>query len=151
MANNQRILHNFIFGEIHEEEIGKLARTYFPHRTKANLSYRYGEIELNLRKIQIEIDLTLEYEGKIYVFEAKSGKPKSFAIYQIYHPFLYYHLAKSRPAMKGKIQEIYGVYVVRERSKSYTKLSIWMYFFRYPLNAKSIYLEKSCTYKPIAL
>jgi len=91
VANNQRILHHITFGqdrEFEDVDITKRPKTYFPHRTKANLKYHFGKaIEIELTRMQIEIDLTIEFEGTIAVFEAKNGKPDNFSVYQIYHPF----------------------------------------------------------------
>jgi hypothetical protein len=66
VANNQRILHHFLFGkdtEFDDIDILKRPKTYFPHRTKTNLSYCFGEdLKVDLEKIQIEIDLTIEFQ-----------------------------------------------------------------------------------------
>ena len=94
VANNQRILHHFLFEqdkEFENTDISKRPKTYFPHRTKTSFEYSFGkEAKLELRNIQIEVDLTIEFQGTIGVFEGKNGKPDSFSIYQLYHPFLYY-------------------------------------------------------------
>ena len=150
VANNQRILHHFIYNINHDKGVYERAKTYFPHRTKANLSYWQGETHIELRRIQIEIDLTIEYDGDIYVFEAKSGNPKSFAVYQIYHPFLYYHSARESSKISGYIRNIYGVYVIRRIIKGYTNIFIWMYSFKNPLDPTSIYLIKSARYRLIS-
>ncbi len=66
---------------------------------------------LKMKNIQIEVDLTIEFQGTIGVFEGKNGKPDSFSIYQIYHPFLYYYNANKETDIKGKIKDIFCVYV----------------------------------------
>ena len=153
VANNQRILHHFMFGEdveFDDVEIIKRPKTYFPHRTKASFEYNFGKNQkIVLDNIQIEIDLTIEFKGNIGVFEGKNGKPDNFAIYQIYHPFLYYHKANETTALKGKIKEIYGIYVVKNIEKGVTNLKIWAYTFKKPLDITSIEFVKSSCYQLI--
>jgi len=153
VANNQRILHHFLFGkdtELDDIDILKRPKTYFPHRTKTSFEYFFGEnTKMNLKNIQIEVDLTIEFQGSIGVFEGKNGKPDSFSIYQIYHPFLYYHNANKEKDLKGKIKEIICVYVVREKGKQYDTLKLWAYTFINPLDITTIKLIKSTAYKLI--
>ncbi len=154
VANNQRILHNFLFGkdtEFDDVDISKRPKTYFPHRTKTSFEYNFGaDLKLKLQNIQIEIDLTIEFQGTIGVFEGKNGKPDSFAIYQIYHPFLYYYNANKHAAINGKIKEIYGVYVVKTIENKVTNLKIWAYTFENPLDITSIKFVKSVCYQLIS-
>ncbi|TAH18417.1 MAG: hypothetical protein EAZ08_11720 [Cytophagales bacterium] len=151
VANNQRILHHFLFGkdtEFDDIDISKRPKTYFPHRTKTSFSYNFGsDLYLELENIQIEIDLTIEFQGTIGVFEGKNGKPDSFAIYQIYHPFLYYHKANQLSDIQGKIKEIFGVYVVKTIENGITNLKIWAYTFENPLDITSIKFVKSVCYQ----
>ncbi|HEY0429212.1 MAG TPA: hypothetical protein VGC76_15635 [Pyrinomonadaceae bacterium] len=150
VANNQRILHHFTFGqdrELEDEDVSKRPKTYFPHRTKANLRYNFGEeIEIELYRMQIEIDLTIEFNGTIAVFEAKNGKPDNFSVYQIYHPFLYYQEAKKKVEMNDKIKDIVCVYVVKQKQRDTTKLSLWKYTFDRPNDITSIKFLKSACY-----
>ncbi|MDI6781030.1 MAG: hypothetical protein QME49_02815 [bacterium] len=150
VANNQRILHHFLFGkdrEFDDIEISHRPKTYFPHRTKTTLEYRFGnDLNLILKNIQIEIDLTIEFEGIIGVFEAKNGTPDSFSIYQIYHPFLYYHNIKQKPDMNRKIKEIICTYVVKNIEEETTKLRLWAYTFDNPNDITSIKFIKSTCY-----
>lgn len=153
VANNQRILHNFLFGkdsEFNDEDITKRPKTYFPHRTKTSFSYYFGKrTKLEMKNIQIEVDLTIEFQGTIGVFEGKNGRPDNFSIYQIYHPFLYYYNAKMKKELKNKIKNIYCVYVVREKLKSYDVIKLWAYTFDKPLDITSIKFIKSASYKLI--
>lgn len=150
VANNQRILHHFLFGkdkEFDDVDITHRPKTYFPHRTKTNFEYSFGkDIKLSIDKIQIEIDLTIEYEGTIGVFEAKNGKPDSFSVYQLYHPFLYYYNIKQKPEMFQKIKEIICVYVVKNIEEDITKLRLWAYSFSKPYDITSIKFLKSTCY-----
>lgn len=150
VANNQRILHHFLFGkdtELEDIDILKRPKTYFPHRTKTSFRYSFGkEAKLELANIQIEVDLTIEFKGTIGVFEAKNGKPDNFSVYQLYHPFLYYYNANLQDTIKGKIKEIFCVYVVREKLKTGDVLKLWAYTFSKPLDITSIKFVKSAAY-----
>lgn len=154
VANNQRILHHFLFGEDTEfdnVDTSKRPKTYFPHRTKTSFNYNFGQaLPIQLDSIQIEIDLTIEYQGNIGVFEGKNGKPDSFAVYQIYHPFLYYHNANQSSQLEGTIKQIFGVYVVKTIEDSITNLKLWAYTFENPLDITSIKLLKSTCYQLIS-
>ena len=151
VANNQRILHHFLFGkdtEFNDIDIFKRPKTYFPHRTKTNFSYLLSQdILVNLENIQIEIDLTIEYQGTIGVFEAKNGQPDNFAIYQIYHPFLYYYEAKKDKNINDKLKKIICVYLVRNTKTN--DIHLWAYTFSNPYDISSIKFLKSATYQLI--
>lgn len=153
VANNQRILHHFLFGqdkEFDSIDITRRPKTYFPHRTKTSFEYYFGkDTKLEMKNIQIEVDLTIEFQGTIGVFEGKNGKPDTFSIYQIYHPFLYYFNANKKTELKGKIKEIYCVYVVREKSKTHDTIKLWAYTFSNPLDITTIKFIKSAAYKMI--
>ncbi|MDR0566780.1 MAG: hypothetical protein LBG47_07080 [Prevotellaceae bacterium] len=153
VANNQRILHHFLFGkdtELDNIDILKRPKTYFPHRTKASFEYYFGRgTKTELKNIQIEVDLTIEFQGTIGVFEGKNGKPDSFSVYQIYHPFLYYYNANRNTELAGKIKNIYCVYVVREKGKENDTLKLWAYTFETPLDITTIKFIKSTSYKLI--
>ena len=153
VANNQRILHHFLFGkdtELDDVDILKRPKTYFPHRTKTTFEYYFGKnTKMELINIQIEVDLTIEFQGTIGVFEGKNGKQDSFNIYQIFHPFLYYHNANKEKDLRGKIKNIICVYVVREKGKKHDTLKLWAYTFINPLDITTIKLIKSAEYKLI--
>lgn len=153
VANNQRILHHFLFNqdkEFEDIDIEKRPKTYFPHRTKTSLEYFIGKkVKLKLNSIQIEIDLTIEFQGVIGIFEGKNGKPENFSVYQLYHPFLYYFNANRKTELKGKVKKIFCVYVLREKSKTGDLLKLWAYTFKKPLDITSIVFIKSVEYKLI--
>lgn len=138
VANNQRILHDFLFGEDLEFDnlpIDKRPKTYFPHRTKTTLEYNFGKEHIAAENQQIEIDLTIEYNGTICVFEAKNGEPDNFNIYQLYNPFLYYY--KAFPDSK-----IVCAYLVRLGDS----IKLYLYTFSEPLQLGSIEFIKSREY-----
>jgi len=145
VANNQRILHHFVWGqdrEFDDIDITKRPKTYFPHRTKTSFEYFFDKHPLILKNIQIEVDLTIEFEGIVAVFEGKNGYPDNFSIYQIYHPFLYYHNASKTDELKDKIKGIVAVYVVRQMNI----IKCYLYTFDEPLELTSIRLLKSTQY-----
>ncbi|MDR1818085.1 MAG: hypothetical protein LBR07_07980 [Puniceicoccales bacterium] len=152
VANNQRILHHFLFGkdnEFSEPDILQRPKTYFPHRTKDSFDYNIGDdVQVKLNNIQIEIDLTLEFKGDICVFEAKNGKPDSFSIYQIYHPFRYYHKAKVEGRIRD-VRNIFCVYVVHDTTGNDDLLTLWKYTFSDPNDMSTIQMIKSTAYKLI--
>ena len=146
VANNQRILHDFAFGQDTEFDTGPIElrpKTYFPHRTKKLLYYEVGKYKVN-DLLQIEVDLTIEFKGTVAVFEGKNGKPDTFNIFQLYHPFLYYHLAnKSDAGLHGQIKEIIGIYVIRQANT----LNLWAYNFDKPLDPTSIRFLRAKAYR----
>lgn len=151
VANNQRILHHFLFGvdkEFDNIDISERPKTYFPHRTKTSLEYNFGnDNKINLNNIQIEIDLTIEFNGDIGIFEGKNGNPSNFSVYQLYHPFLYYYNAKKE--LKDKILNIYCVFVAKQKANKGDNgitLNLWAYTFKDPLDITSIQLYKSSSY-----
>jgi len=150
IANNQRILHKFLFGtdkEFHDVDILKRPKTYFPHRTKTDLEYNVGnDIVVSLKSIQIEIDLTIEFKGIVGVFEAKNGQPLNFSIYQLYHPYLYYYNLDKKKLLPKKLKSINCVYVVRQIINNVTIIKLWCYKFDKPNDLTSIKLVKSANY-----
>ena len=114
-----------------------------------NFEYRFGRRSVTLNGIQIEVDLTIEYDGTVGVFEAKNGKPDSFSIYQIYHPFLYYHMARNDEWIKDRLKEIISVYLVRTVEDGINNLKLWAYTFDDPYDLLSIRFLKSRNYKLI--
>jgi len=153
VANNQRILHYFLFGEDTEfdnVDILQRPKTYFPHRTKTSFSYNFGKaLHLNMRNIQIEVDLTIEFKGKIGVFEGKNGIPDDFLFIKFIILFYIIYKASLLEQMVGKIKEIYGIYVVKSIEGGITNLKIWAYTFENPLDITSIKFVKSACYQLI--
>ena len=146
VANNQRILHHFAFGqdkEFDDVDVTRRPKTYFPHRTKKHFTYDVsGHIVDDL--LQIEVDLTIEFQGRVAVFEGKNGKPTTFNVFQLYHPFLYYHLANQNDQpLTGSISEIICIYVIRQADD----IALWAYTFDRPLDPTSIRFLRSTAYR----
>ena len=139
VANNQRILHDFLFGkdlEFQNLSIESRPKTYFPHRTKTSFQYLLRKERVAVQNLQLEIDLTIEYKGIVGIFEAKNGKPMDFNICQLYHPFLYYRNSKL------DIKEIQCIYLVRKDDS----IKLWSYIFKDSSKINSICLKKSKEY-----
>lgn len=116
VAYNQRILHDFLY-----EDIASSLKAYGAHRTKTNISYHIGENAINAEKIQIEIDLTLELNGDVCIFEAKNGSPEDFNTLQLFNPFKYY-TAKSQ---NRDVKSISCCYLVRQEQS----MKLYLYKF----------------------
>ena len=148
VANNQRILHDFAFGqdkEFDDVDISLRPKTYFPHRTKKHMAYGVGGHSVD-DLLQIEVDLTIEFQGTVAIFEGKNGKPTSFNVFQLYHPFLYYHLANESDQRLNKgIKEIICIYVIRQADG----IALWAYTFDNTLDPTSIRFLRSKFYRLI--
>ncbi|MDW8104249.1 MAG: hypothetical protein RMK92_04490, partial [Armatimonadota bacterium] len=82
---NQHILHDFLY-----EDVVASPKIYIPGRTRADLRYQVGNTRVDAPSQQMEIDLTMEYQGTVTVLEAKSKFLRDFAVYQLFHPVLFY-------------------------------------------------------------
>ena len=115
VANNQRILHHFLFGkdtEFQDVEISKRSKTYFPHRTKTSFRYKVGkDVELEMNNIQIEIDVTIECKGTIGVFEGKNGSPDSLVFIKFIIHFCIIIMQITKMNLKEKLK-IYFVFML---------------------------------------
>jgi hypothetical protein len=100
-----------------------------------------------MNSLQIEIDLTIEKDGYVTVFEGKNIKEseiEDFNVYQLYNPFRYYHDLKM--ANKLDIKEINCCYLVQDKSQVNTKINIYLYTFTNYQDISSIELLKSTSY-----
>lgn len=130
---NQRILHDFLY-----EDITASPRIYGSNRTQIPLIYRIGDDSINATRVQVEIDLTLEYQGAITVFEAKNGAPADFNVFQLFNPFRYYRRATN----DMEIESIQCCYLLRQENQ----LRLYLYTFADPQDPGSIQLERNAEY-----
>ena len=130
---NQRILHDFLYADITASP-----RVYGSNRTQIPLIYRIGDDNIEASRVQVEIDLTLEYQGAITVFEAKNGNPEDFNVFQLFNPFRYYRRATE--GLEGT--SIQCCYLVRLGNR----LRLYLYSFADPQNPGSIRLERNAEY-----
>lgn len=142
VASNQRIIHDFLYNDIVASP-----KVYNARRTKASFSYWVGEQQIECKNLQMEIDLTLEYQGVVTVFEGKNGFPDDFAIYQLFNPFKYYTQLKEDKNIP--IQQITCCYVLREKQESGSIIRLYNYTFEDPNQIASIRLVKKSQYNLI--
>lgn len=142
VANNQRITHDFLY-----EDIVASPKVYNAKRTKIDLTYYVGKEEIVAQSLQMEIDLTMELQGVITIFEGKNGFPENFAIYQLFHPFKYYSILKEEKRLK--VKQITCCYVLRKKVKGNSILRLYNYTFEDKNNMASIKLLKSAQYNLI--
>lgn len=137
LVQKQNILQDFLYGDT-----AKQPKMYASRRTKITATYRVGEDEIKVEKLQIEIDVSFEQDGNITVVEAKNGfSKKDFAVYQIFLPFLNHHKIKRLPGTKN----VECCYLLYDKQKKAIRL--YRYSFQDPNNIGSIHLAKSAEYK----
>ena len=139
VANNQRIIHDFLY-----EDIVAAPKVYNSRRTTIDVSYRVGREKITAERLQMEIDLTMELQRVVTVFEGKNGFPENFAVYQLFHPFKYY--AMLRQEKKLDVEQITCCYILRTRKKKSSVLRLYNYIFDDENNIESIRLLKNAEY-----
>jgi len=142
VAGNQRIIHDFLY-----DDIVAAPKVYNARRTKMTLSYNVGKVSIKAQDIQMEIDLTMELQGVITVFEAKNGFPENFAVYQLFHPFKYYSTLKEEKRLN--VEQINCCYILRKKESGKSVLRLYTYTFEDENNMASIKLLKNAQYNLI--
>ncbi len=136
--NNQKILQDFLY-----DNPQAVFNRYGARRTKLSGDYWIDQTLVSLKNQQIEIDLTVERNGIVTIFEAKNGFSSNFAVYQLYLPFRYY--LNLRDLYNIPIQQVNCCYVLRDISAN--RLRLYQYTFTEPTQLASIYLQKKRTYQ----
>lgn len=131
---NQRIIHEFLY-----EDITASPKVYGSNRTKIPLDYRLGEDRISASSVQVEIDMTMEREGAITVFEAKNGRPPDFNVFQLFNPYRYY-LRETQGAQGVSIDCCYLL-------RSASRLRLYLYRFQDPRDPGSIQLVRNAEYE----
>ncbi len=139
---NQRIIHDFLY-----DDIVANPKMYGSRRTKTSFEFYVGNEKISAKNLQMEIDLTIEYNGFVTVFEGKNNFPEDFAVYQLYFPFLYYFNLKQEN--KLEINEINCCYLLRKKDEKNSIIRIYKYTFEKPFDMSSIKLIKSAQYNLI--
>lgn len=139
VASNQRIIHDFLY-----DDIVASPKVYNARRTKTSFEYLIDDTIIHCKNLQIEIDLTLEYQGIVTVVEGKNGFPEDFAVYQLFHPFKYYNLLKQENSIA--INEITCCYVLRRKQQDASILRLYDYTFDDINRIESIRLLKKAQY-----
>lgn len=140
LANNQRIIHDFLY-----EDIVASPKTYLPRRTKASFEYYIGTQAVQVQNLQIEMDLTLEYLGEVTICEGKNGCPADFAVYQLYHPFRYFSNLRDQKGFP--IRNVSVILANRYQEEEYTAVELRKYKFKEQEHLDSIELEKATRYR----
>ncbi|MGC8764868.1 MAG: type II restriction enzyme [Brevinematia bacterium] len=116
---NQRIIHDFLYLDIVANP-----KIYNSER-KRGISFEYfiDGVKMQFENLQIEIDLTAEYNGYVTVFEGKNtrnedGWIKDFNVFQLYNPFRYYYELKEEN--KLNISQITACYKIEEDGRFYS-------------------------------
>lgn len=142
VGSNLKIFHHFLY-----ENDKVTPKIYFPRRTKTSFEYYFDDEKVVMKNIQMEIDLTMEYNGMVTIFEGKNGLPENFAVYQLFHPFKYFSNIKREN--KLPIKQITACYVLRYRENDYSHLRLYNYTFKNENNICSIELLKNAQYNLI--
>jgi hypothetical protein len=140
VANNQRIIHDFLY-----QDIVASPKVYMARRTNISGTYYVNDTAVSVNNLQIEIDLTLEYQGTVTIVEGKNGFPSDFAVYQIFLPSLYYHFLQQENALP--INQISCCYLLRKRDADGSTLRVYEYRFANPLDMSSIQLDRCAEYR----
>ena len=123
VAYNQLILHDFLYGDRKAELV-----LYLSRRTKFNAEYRIGSTPVSAAGIQAEMDLILVRNNDVTIIEGKNDFPDDFAIYQLFHPFLYFDNYRQNSTLD--IGRIRCCYVQRKREGNMSILRMHLYRFR---------------------
>ena len=138
---NQRILHDFLY-----EDIVAGPKVYNARRTKRTVRYSLGGEEIQAVNLQMELDMTCEYQGRVTVFEGKNGFAPDFAVYQLFHPFLYFTSLKEEGGLPLPIREIGCCYLLREQRGGETAIRVYLYEFERK-DPASIALKRRAEYR----
>lgn len=120
---NQRILHDFLY-----DDIVANPKWYGARRTKFTGQYTIASKSIHVRKLQMEIDAVLELNNVVTIVEGKNGFPEDFAVYQLFHPHLYFEDIRNRG--KLRIEGIQCCYLQRLREPSGSTLRLYLYRFQ---------------------
>ncbi|MDE2910926.1 MAG: hypothetical protein OXQ99_17180 [Chloroflexota bacterium] len=110
IAYNQSVLHDFVYGDRRANP-----QVYLARRTKFTGSYMIAEDTIDATQVQMEMDLVLELNGNVTVFEAKNGFHDDFAVYQLFHPYLYFD--DHRRSGKLNLGDIQCCYLQRKKTR----------------------------------
>jgi len=141
---NQHILHDFVY-----EDVVATPKIYIPGRTRADLTYWVGQTFLKTQGLQMEMDLVLEYQGVVTVFEAKSKQkfPRDFAVYQLFHPAKYYHDRLREARLSAKVNACYILKSGTGKRSPRVRVRFYLYEFEDFDRLDSIRLVRKAEYQ----
>ncbi len=139
VASNQRILHDFLY-----EDIVASPKVYNARRPKLSFDFWAGEEHIETANLQMEINMTLEYQRVVTVIEGRNGFPPDFAVYQIYFPFRYYHVLNQEHNLR--LKQVQACYILRQRRAGRSTLRLYLYTFDRIDDMASIRLLRKAEY-----
>ncbi|MDR2601107.1 MAG: hypothetical protein LBC53_01440 [Spirochaetaceae bacterium] len=145
LANNHRVLHDFLY-----QDISASPKMYNSER-KNSIAFDYyiNDEKISVSDLQIEIDLTVEYNGEVTVFEGKNTPPTrwldNFNLYQLYNPFRFYYDLQQEN--KLAIKKLSTCYLVKQKDGESTRVRLYKYTFENPLDIASVKLLKKREYR----
>ena len=142
LVYNQTIISQFLYNQP-----GARPLLYFSRRTKMKMNFRVGDKSFSsFGQLLMEMDMVLDLEGNITVFEAKNKFPEDFAITQLYNPYRYFY-EKQQNEIPG-IKSINCCYVSRETNKKEEKQEVrfHLYDFADPMDLASIRFIRAASY-----
>ncbi|MBL7127571.1 MAG: hypothetical protein ISS16_01140 [Ignavibacteria bacterium] len=146
LCYNHRIIHDFLYNDIVSNP-----KIYNSERkNKVSFNYKIGELDLSYEQLQIEIDLTMEHNRNVTVFEGKNTKNSNswlinFNVFQLYNPFRYYY--NLREANKLNVENITAAYLVRQKKDDGSYIRLYNYEFTDPYDITSIIVKKKREYR----
>ena len=141
LGSNQGIISDFLYAKSSGNP-----KVYNARRTKITLDYYIGNKLIEAKNLQLEVDMTMELDGVVTVFEAKNGFHDNFSIYQLFYPYLYYRFLKKRDQLA--IREINCCYLLRKqsRNKDSSQVRVYLYNFTRENDLSSIKFIKAKQY-----
>ncbi|MBC6497215.1 MAG: hypothetical protein GDA54_02695 [Alphaproteobacteria bacterium GM7ARS4] len=138
MCFNQRVTYDFLYNDTSASPL-----SYNAHRTKMDVRYYVkGDLPIEGKRVQVEIDATYEHDGVVTVLEAKNGFGDNFSLYQLFHPYLYYRGIQKNDE---RIKAINCCYLLGSKDKKMVRL--YLYDFRDDERIGSIRLLKKAEYQ----
>lgn len=122
VALNQRTLHHFLYDNIDVDP-----RLYLPRRTKISGQYTIDSRPITVTNLQMEFDAILELDNVITIIEGKNRFSNDFAVYQLFHPYLYFDDLQRSGTLD--IKGIQCCYFQRRKRPSGSILRLHLYRF----------------------
>ena len=139
LCYNQMIMQDFLYDDIRAHP-----KLYFARRTQTSFEYHIGDQHIAVDNLQLEIDMTLEMDQVVVVFEAKNLLRNDFAVMQLYGPYRYCRNLAEK--MNLEIKGIRPVFVVRFVREGETSVAFYEYTFEDIMRPASIRLVGNTQY-----
>lgn len=123
LASNQGIIYDFL------ESSGQNHNLYNARKTNISHSFSIGGCRIDVDRVQLEIDQTIEFGGKVVVIEAKNGFHDDFYVPQLFYPHVYYSQLKGEKELP--IEEINCCYMMRKHKTKKTPSVVRFYLYKF--------------------